>query len=91
MTTMPLFDRATQGRNQRFGVGRCDHNRVDAAGGHFFDQGHLPTQVSFILDPIDDQIVLIGVLALMRFRPLRHRGKELIGQRLHDQGHARLR
>ncbi len=40
--------------------------------------------------PVDDQLVLRGVLALVFAGAVGHRLEELVGQRLHDQGDPRL-
>ncbi len=58
-----------------------------ACRNHLIHNGHLSTQISFILNAIHDQLVLIAVLRLMLLGTFSHRRKELIGQRLHDQRH----
>jgi hypothetical protein len=50
---------ASQGWDEGFGICRGDHDRFDFGGDHFFDDGGLSSQVPFIFDPVDDQIVLI--------------------------------
>ena len=61
------------GRDQGFGIGRGDHDRVNPLGNHLLDQIDLALQVALVLDPVDDQLVLRGVLALVLAGALGHR------------------
>ena len=53
---------------------------VDPLGDHLVDQRDLAAQVALVLDAVDDQLIGVGVLALVSLRPLGHRREELIGQ-----------
>ncbi len=78
-------------RNKRLGIGRRDHDCVHTLSDHLVDQADLTAQVALVLDAVDDQLEIAGVLALVPPGALGHRGKELVGERLHDQCDPRLR
>lgn len=60
--------------------GWSDHDRVDSAGDHFINQRDLPSEIAFVFDAVDDEVVVSGVIGLMCFGPVRHRGEELVGE-----------
>ena len=53
-------------------------------------QGDLAAQVALVLDAVDDQLVILGVLGLVLAGTFGHRREELVGQRLHHQRDPRL-
>ena len=63
---------SAQNRNERFGVGRGDDDRLDFGGDHFVDDGSLAGKIPFVLDAVDDQLVLLRILGLMLFCSLGH-------------------
>ncbi len=76
--------------HERLGVGGRDDDGVHLRGDHLVDQRHLLLQVAFVLNAVDLEVVLVGILFLVGLGSVGHRDEKLVGQRLHDQRDARL-
>ena len=61
-TTMPASMRAARDGHEGAGVGRRQDDRVDTLRDHLLHQVDLSRDVELVLDAVDDQVVLRGVL-----------------------------